>query len=249
MDFFSRKSKSKSKSKSIREDDAAPLLENDVLASSFEDSQSGFDSLEDSSDMASDVSAVKKSGRKAKARASDLSGTRRGEAAAAAGSAVKHAAMVGADVLLPGAGTAAGALDGAKAVRDKSKEGRSGTKQTAKQSAGFAVGFIPVIGPFVAFAEDIYGMGKATFQPAKERTKSKLAAAKKLISEAEQGLEKLAGLRERLAEYDGPDRDTFEGQLNKAERRLNHAIADGEAWMAKKSDKGSLPLLGDSEES
>ncbi|MFT5586719.1 MAG: hypothetical protein ACI9VR_004321 [Cognaticolwellia sp.] len=254
MDFLSRMTKSKS----IREDESASLLENDVLASDFEDGQLGFDALDASgdmasgdmasgdtasSDMASSMGAVKKSGRKAKARANDLSGTRTSEAAGAAGSAVKHGAMFGADLAFAGAGTAAGAVDGAKAVRDKSKEGRSGGKQSAKQSAAFAAGFIPLIGPFVGFAEDLYGIGKATFQPATARTKEKLANAEKLMADAREKLAELPALEERLAAYHGPDKDKFAGQLAKARGRLEDAIDSAEAWLEKKSGKGTLPLL------
>lgn len=241
LDFLSRRGKSSR----IQEHEEAPLLANDVLASDYEEMQYGFDSLDGSSDLAGSVGAVKKSGRKARARAGDLSATRRGGAASAAGSAVKHGAMVAGDVLLPGAGTAAGAVDGAMAVRGKSKEGRSGGTQSAKQGAGFAAGFIPVVGPFLAFAEDIYGIGKETFQPSKTRTRGKVIAAERLMADARERLAQLPALRERLAEYEGPEKATFVGQLDKAESRLNQAISDARAWTQKKAERGTLPLLGD----
>jgi hypothetical protein len=69
----------------------------------------------------------------------------------------KNAIAMGLDAAAPGLGTGASAVDSAAAIYGKSQEGK-GTKETLKQSASVAVGFIPIIGPYLGFARDVAGL-------------------------------------------------------------------------------------------
>lgn len=247
MDLL-RKLKGKSKSSGIREDDAAPLLQNDVLAANYEDGQSGFDSLSDDGgqSMAQQVNALKGAGRKGKARANELGNRRRDDLGGAALDVGKQGALIGADALLPGLGTGLGAVDSAAAVRSKQKEGRSGAKQVGRQAASTGAGFIPVIGNFIGLAESVFGFARLALEPAAARTDRKVAALKKLDADAKAALALVPDARERLAAYDGDDKAKLVARLDKAEARLQAAIRDGKAWKEKKSTHGTLPLLSGS---
>ncbi len=237
------------KSKPFRSDDAAPLLENDELAHSFESMQSDFDILEPAPEpsMASQVGAIKKSGRKAVAKGGALHQRRRDEVMDAGVDMLKEGAFMGADALVPGLGSGLGAVDSLAAMRGASKEGASLGKASAKEVVSTGIGFIPVVGEVFGFCEAIYKMGKATLQTGKSRTAEKLAAAQKLKADCERGLLRINDVRAQMSDYTGKDRSKLLGRLDKAEARMYKGIRLADEWLEKKAEKGSLPLVADVE--
>lgn len=236
------------KPKVLDSSEEAPLLANDELAMSWSSDQIGFDSLEpppSSSSLASEVDSVKGAGRRAISGGKELEARRRDDALSGVVSMGKSGVMLGADALLPGLGSGLGAVDSAMSIRESAKSGHGMAKETAKQAVMTGLGFVPVVGQFVGFAEGLYTTAKATMQPDKARTAEKLKAAQKLRSDCEMGLIRVADLREQLDTYDGKDKATLGARLDKAEGRLQDGIGMVDAWMTKKSDKGTLPLLAD----
>lgn len=240
------------KTKSSRSDDAAPLLQHDSLAESFGDQQDGFDMIELSDadlgsgpSLSKQVTGLKMAGRSALADGKGLGARRRDDLASGVKDMGKAGALLGADALLPGLGSGLGAADSVMAIRGAAKDGKGMGMETAKQVGMTGAGLIPVIGQFVGFAEGLYKSCKATMQPGKSRTAEKLEAAQKLRSECAGAMARIADLRDQLSAYDGADRAKLSGRLDKAERRLETALEMADAWMAKKSDRGTLPLLAD----
>ncbi len=235
--------------KPFRSDDEAPLLQNDVLARSYESMQSDYDVLEPAPEpsVASQVDALKQSGRKAVASGDALHMRRRDEALSAGKDAVKEGVFMGADALLPGLGSGLGAADSLLAIRDASKKGESIGSATAKEAVTTGAGFIPVVGEVVGFCEAIYNGGKAVLQGSKSRTAEKLAAAQKLKADCARGLARVDDVRGQLADYAGKDKGKLIERLDKAQRRMEKGIEMADSWLAKKSGAGSLPLLAEEE--
>jgi hypothetical protein len=237
------------KPKTLESHDKAPLLDNDELALTWGSDQDGFDSLDvppsSSSALSSDIDSVKQSGRRAISGGKGLESRRRDDALSGVVSMGKSGVMLGADALLPGLGSGLGAVDSAMSIRESAKSGHGLAKESAKQAVLTGLGFVPVVGQFVGFAEGLYTTAKATMQPDKARTSEKLKAAEKLRSDCEMGLLRVADLREQLESYEGADKAKLADRLEKAEGRLQDGIAMVDAWMAKKSAKGTLPLLAD----
>lgn len=227
-------------------DEETPLLSDvhvggdsfDYLADSSYSDGLGMDRLSD------EVASIKRGGRKAASKGSGLSSTRTSEALSHGAGAVANVGLIGLDMAMPGAGTAIGGGMAAKAVRDEVKAGKSAVKHGGGQGARVAVGFTPVVGQFVGVAEESGHVLKAIFESSTSRTKGKLDEVDKIRTRGKKELARIAEVRPQVEEMeDGDERETLLRRLNKAESRWRRSLQQADAWLKKKEEHHTLPLL------
>lgn len=190
------------------------------------------------------VTKAKKSGRQARANAETIERTRTQEVAGHARDIAKEGAFIAADVVVPGTGTAAGALDSVNSARNDVKAGQSKKSAVGKNAAKSAAGQIPVIGQFLGIVESTYGIVKAVGQPAKSRTAEKYALALRGIEMAKVRLVEIEELEAQIDMMDldaVPERDRK--RLGKARLRIEQMVTTIELWDQRKEEHGTKPLL------
>ena len=111
------------------------------------------------------------------------------------------------------------------------------------------MGQIPVVGQFVGILKNIGKIAKSIGQSDKSRTNEKLGRANLSDSRANERLDEIDALLERLDEMDlsdvpRADRD----RLLKARRRQLDLLNTIDGWKGKKRDHGTMPLLADSQD-
>lgn len=193
-------------------------------------------------DLLETANDLRQQGRHARAQADDVNSRRRDEVASSARSALMNGGGMLADGFVPGLGTAIGAARSAHSVRERHLQGRSGGAEVARQGVSTGAGFIPVIGNFLGFAEDLCNAGWAVLQSKKGRKADKLERVQKIRNRAAEFLPQIEDARTSLRDYQGTDRAKIERRLDKAEERLREAQAAADRWIANNADGGNLPL-------
>lgn len=190
------------------------------------------------------ISKAKKSGRQARANAETIEQTRTQEVVGHMGDIAKEGAFIAADAVLPGSGTAAGAIDSVNSARNDVKSGQSKKSAVGKNAAKSAAGQIPIVGQFLGIVESTYGIVKAVGQPAKSRTADKYALALRGIQMAKV---KLAEIEDLEAQIEMMDMDAVPEQdrkrLDKARLRIEDMLTTIELWDQRKEEHGTKPLL------
>jgi hypothetical protein len=214
-----------------------------LLGAGSSDDGAGEGGLSDglsSSQLSDQVEGARMAGRRAAAQGDAIGSTRRQDALSGVREMGMAGLEMGLDAAVPGLGYGLGAASSAMAIRDARKQGDSMGAATIGEGARTAAGFIPVVGEFVGFVDGVVQVATATFQSDKARTEGKIGQAREILGNADAWLGRLPALREQvLASGDAAQL----ARLDKAEARLRASVRQTEAWIAKKSDRGTMPLL------
>jgi hypothetical protein len=213
-----------------------------------------YSALEDDSDASpadhaasqrAAVAGLKASGRQAHAQAASLGSTRMGDVGGEVASIGFDAAMMGADLVAPGAGMAGGAAKSAYDMRREKKSGGSGRGTAGDEAINQGISNIPVVGQFATMARSVGKIGSTMAESAKARTTRKVGGADAVLARQEREAAGIASAREGL-QHAGSDREraTQARQIAKAESRLNFGAQGAQDYKDKKSAKGRLGLLG-----
>jgi hypothetical protein len=183
-----------------------------------------------------EVGAMALRGRQAQDLASKVTATRRQQAGSSLSEMAQTGALMGLDVLAPGAGTGIGAALTANALREKHKVGKL-KKEAAKTVVweGAAQLF-----QFISFGRAAGRLAKAVFQPAKSRTAEKVEKAKELVTQIDESVPKARALLATM-EKEGASEQS-RARLEKAIRRMIEARAQALEWTRKKEEHASMPL-------
>lgn len=219
--------------------------------------KSAYAALESDSDAApvdlvaaqrATVSELKASGRQAHAQAASLGSTRTGDVGGHLGSIGFDAAMMGADVLLPGAGMAGGAVKSAYDMRQEKKSGGSGRGTAGDEAVNQGISHIPVVGQFATMARSISNIGSTLAEGSKARTTRKVGDAQAVQDRQESMAAGIARAREGLQHAGSTrERDTQARQIDKAESRMDSGAQRAQDYKDKKAQKGGLGLMADFE--
>lgn len=186
----------------------------------------------------SEVGALKGLGRRARYDAAKVSSTRSQEVAASGKGMAKSAVFIGADLVVPGAGSAASGVNAAHGVYKKHKVGK-GKKELGKSVV--VEGTAQAL-PYIAFARDLGNILKSVFAPSKWRKKQKLARARHWLAQIEEQLPQAQALHDEIAAHaDASDADSLR-RLRKAIDRMQQARAEILEWISTKQAHGTLPL-------
>jgi hypothetical protein len=202
----------------------------------------GFDKLKDVQELGE--SKVGRGGALAE-RAVETAATTAGSAALGrVKGLVKNTAFLGLDLAVAGLGSGLSAIDSVSSVYDQRKRGK-GIKETLKQGAGAGVGVIPVVGPYIGFARDSFGLLQIGFRKMRG-TYDEVQAEKAtlLLNELRGRIMVITGHAEVAASHG--DRDGA-AALSALAAALAETIAEAEtaiAGMKEQSDRVGLLSAG-----
>jgi hypothetical protein len=201
--------------------------------------------LDAESDKAASEAEI--AGRSAKHDAGVLASSRTKDFAKASGRVAYGLGAGAVDIAAPGAGTA---MVGGLAAYDTREKRRRGKKFSKTEAAQVAVGApivpVPMLGPVLSTAPDVYKAGKAVFQSEKDRSIEKSDLASTM---ADEGLESIEGIEKQIESIkeQGPLDPTDKpklAKLEKAKKRLARHGGTAETYVGHKEDMGTARLLG-----
>jgi hypothetical protein len=188
-------------------------------------------------DFATGVREQRFAGRRNRENARELSHTRTGDAGRAVASATLEGGKLAADVALPGAGRAIGAVQAARTIQHERYLGGSGVNAVADEVKNEALGAVG--GDAMGFLDSGRDLVRAGAESSRSRTNRKIGSAFETRDAAASDME----ATQDLMNSSGRGSKADKRRLKKAHTRHFSAFSSANKYLKGKSDKGKMPLL------